>query len=244
MQGTINFRGKLINYSNRQDFFLEVEQNKWERETFDVLDKFIVAGKTFVDIGGWIGILSIYANMLGAKVYAIEPDRVAINQLVENLIANDLLFDIVYSDVAISDKNGEAVLNSMTNGFGNSESSLIDRGDIYDTKKVTTNTLGYFLDSYKISADDICLIKSDTEGGEKYLFNIETIRTLEWFKYPPIFISLHPRWLTKESIDDFIKYFYPVYNITSVLNNKVYSESDILNAMNNSTDNSFILTKK
>lgn len=244
MQGTIIFRGKNINYSNRQDFFLEVERNKWEIETFDVLDRFIVAGKTFVDVGSWIGVLSIYANMLGAKVYAIEPDRVAINQLVENLIANDLLFDVVYSDVAISDKNGESVLNSMTNGFGNSESSLIDRGDIYDTKKVITTTLGLFLDSYKIGAEDICLIKCDIEGSEKYLFNAETIRELDWFKYPPIFISLHPRWLTKEDIDNFIKYFSRIYYITSVLNNKVYSELDILNAMNNSTDNSFILTKK
>src|SRR5690349_19768944 len=110
MISQIRFRGFDINYANNDSFFKSVEAGTWEAETFQVLDKYIRYGKTFIDIGGYAGILSIYASILGADVFAIEPDYIAFPKMVDNIEANNLSTQVICANLAIADKDGKRFL--------------------------------------------------------------------------------------------------------------------------------------
>lgn len=244
---TINYRGKELVYSNQEGFFKIVEQGLWETETFDVLDKLVVSGQVFIDIGAWCGILSVYAAKLGAIVHTIEPDKISYDELVRNMQVNRLN-TIWYSyHSAVSDKNGVAELNSMNNAFGNSMSSLISERvnngviDSVAIREVQTITIDSLLSNIK---EKICLIKIDTEGGEYLILNQETLVSLSKHEYPPLYISFHPGWIPdmKILLQNFNP-FFEFYNIESD-KRKIYTKEQFETAMLGSIDNTFLLIKK
>lgn len=256
----INFRGQKITYTSRNEFFQKVEAEKWEKETFDVLDKYIVPGKVFIDIGAWVGVLSIYAALKGAKVYSVEPDPVAFRELFANVEANQLLKQISMQMVAICDHCGFAQLNSMTaTGFGNSESSLVNRGVVEQSETVHTYTLASYLQVFYYSGDyvakpqpsaecinalqQICLIKIDIEGGEVLLLQGSEDFLKECA--PPMYISFHPAWFPnkEKDIQTIADIIFPIYIVTSAATGNVLQVTDFEKALLVDHDHSFILTK-
>jgi FkbM family methyltransferase len=206
-----------FNHYGREGFYERVGAGEWEKETFDVIDKYIEKGKVFIDCGAWAGIFSIYAYHKGAKVVAIEPDNIAFAELTENVELNGLTDKIKLLNIAISDKKGYAELNSRTaDGFGNSESSLIDRGERGATQKVRTIQLHRLLRNLYIYPDDLCLIKIDIEGGEMLL--LEGCK--EWLikHRPTVYISFHPAWIPplEENIDKAIDMLFPHYDVIAL----------------------------
>lgn len=198
---TISIRNQPINYFNNDGHFKQVESNKWEPETFDVLDQYIKPGKTFLDIGAWIGTLSIYAAKLGANVISIEPDVQARKWLLDNLEANDCVNTVL--NCAVSNKRGTAKL-SNPNQFGDSMSSLVHGNDNY--VEVETIPLSDLL------GDNICLIKIDIEGGEYDVFNSKTLIDLVQVNCPPILLSVHPAWIKNyghfiENLEEYKSYY-------------------------------------
>lgn len=65
-------------------------------------------GDLFVDIGANIGLYTIWAAELGAKVIAVEPDPGAAGMLRENLSSNG--YGAVIIEAAVADRNGLAKL--------------------------------------------------------------------------------------------------------------------------------------
>lgn len=53
----------------------------WEPETKALLGRHLGPGSLFVDIGAWIGPVTLWALELGADVIAVEPDPVACAEL-------------------------------------------------------------------------------------------------------------------------------------------------------------------
>jgi FkbM family methyltransferase len=156
-----------------------------------VLDKYIVPGKVFIDIGAWCGIFSLYAERLGAEVHAVEPDPVAFSELMEN--ANE----ITCYNIAIANADGICKINTTAiNGFGNSETSLIDRPGIKAVNFIRCNTLEKLCN--QIGIENICLIKMDVEGAEVIILK-QAKDFLQKHK-PPMWISFHPGYF--ENIKD------------------------------------------
>src|SRR5918994_6819920 len=62
----------------------------WERETFNVIDKFVTKGHTFIDVGAWIGPTVLYGVHRAARAFAFEPDPVAFPELEANAKANGI----------------------------------------------------------------------------------------------------------------------------------------------------------
>ncbi len=58
---------------------LNRDASGFEPDLFDALDEHIHPGSVFIDIGAWIGFVSIYAAQLGATVHSYEPDPAAYN---------------------------------------------------------------------------------------------------------------------------------------------------------------------
>jgi hypothetical protein len=64
-----------------ESFWKSVERGEWEPYTFSVLDRFVTPETTVIDIGAWIGPVTLYAAKTAKHVFAIEPDPVAFKEL-------------------------------------------------------------------------------------------------------------------------------------------------------------------
>lgn len=68
---------------------------EWEPETFDWLASVLAPGDFFVDVGAWIGPVSIWAHSLGATVLAIEPDVVAYEELIRRVPEDSTVYGAI-----------------------------------------------------------------------------------------------------------------------------------------------------
>lgn len=198
-------------FNEQFDFWHSIEDGQWEANTFKAIKDFYKPGKTFIDIGAWNGVLSLYAEKLGAVVCSVEPDFAAIN-LYENLMLCNNAGCHLFKG-AISDTNGTATLNSNANCFGNSESSLVNRGVINGERQVKTMKLEFYVEAFGIDIGDVFLIKIDVEGNEINI--LEQARGFISLHRPNMHISFHPAWLP--AYEDYIKridYLFGIYNVT------------------------------
>ncbi len=210
---SIIIRGKKINHEPTQNaFWRTVELRKWEEHTFDVLDKYIKPGKKFIDIGAWNGVLSLYANSLGAVCYAVEPDDTAHKYLSENVELNTGTIHITRA--AISDQNGTMALKSANGDWGNSMSSLLDQdGTPKDSYVVGTMTLERYINETLIKMQDVSLIKIDIEGAEAMVIPYSK-KFLQHHK-PIIYLALHSFWFPDfyQNIKDISETIFPIYHV-------------------------------
>jgi FkbM family methyltransferase len=63
------------------DFWDQYRSGAWEPDTLQFLRDCLKPGDLFVDVGAWIGPVSIWAHMLGAYTLAFEPDPIAYEEL-------------------------------------------------------------------------------------------------------------------------------------------------------------------
>jgi FkbM family methyltransferase len=185
-----------MKHKGHDKFWSNVEAGTWEPETFEVLNKYCAPGKTFIDIGAWNGVCSIYAAGLGAECRAVEPDPEALRYLQENIKLNEA--NVRVYNVCIADKDGQVELNTQES-FGNSRSSIVDRGGIATSTSVRAVTLETFVRLAKIDMAQVCLVKIDIEGGE-----VDLITQAESFlkdHKPVVYLSLHPAWFPNKDTD-------------------------------------------
>lgn len=142
-------------------------------------------GATYIDFGSWIGPTVLFAAPYATKVYGLEPDFRAFQELYHNVHANDHLTDkITVLPLCISDKAGTLTMHGQP---GSSMSTLMEETD--KQKKVAGRTewtvecmtLDTFVANNRIDANKLVL-KIDTEGAER-----DILRQLRPFiaKYKP-----------------------------------------------------------
>ncbi len=144
-------------------FWGEYAAERWEPHTLKLLRDMDWSGgrRVFVDIGAWIGPVSMWAARLGARVLAIEPDPVAYNALVSNVAANGL-DDVTTLCAAIGSRSGLVRISTVT--LGDSSSRVTEAGLL-----VAAFTLPDLLDLLDIPPSDVALVKIDVEGYEDRL---------------------------------------------------------------------------
>lgn len=161
------------------DFWEAASNGSWEGQSFDVLDEYLKGG-LFVDIGAWIGPLSVYASAFG-PVVAFEPDPAAF----ADLIANTKGLPVDCRQLALSDVAGIVELRAQEYGWGSSMTSMVTHPDgpsiVVDTLTLPEAFAG-------LGTPD--LIKMDIEGGESIVLpHAEPfLRELG----VPMLLSLHP----------------------------------------------------
>lgn len=173
-------------------FWRGFQDETWEPDSFDILDRYLTPESTFVDIGAWIGPLTLWAARLGARVVAVEPDPVALPILVENASRNGGTVDVY--GLAISRASVIARLAPQGHGadageFGNSMSHLADEGT-----PVFTLSPPDLWDQCQI--ENVALVKIDIEAGEARL--VEAAPFLRQF---PLLLALHGPWMSPEDQD-------------------------------------------
>lgn len=237
----ITKNGHEINFKSRPEFWMEVENGNWESDTFKVFDRYIKPDSVFIDIGAWNGVCSIYAKKLGADAIPIEPDPNIHDELYQNLQLNGFGCNNFWRG-AISDKTGKSVINTQSS-FGNSESSLIDRGNINGEFEINIMTLSDFIEWDKVQIKNISLIKIDVEGGEVLI--LKQAREFLAAHKPTIYVSFHPAWFPdkEQNIQDIIETIFPIYKVRRLVDGQMidYTIESFRAAMETNHEHNFIL---
>jgi FkbM family methyltransferase len=185
----------------------------YERENIKIDD-----GDIVVDIGSNVSTFIHYAlENKASKVYSCEPSSYCLN-LINKYFENDPR--VVINNVAISQENGFAFLDVISEGHGGNKLASVEVNDYFSyiackKEKVKTETFKTFINKNKITKIDF--LKIDCEGGEKFIFVDEN---KQFFKknVNKIVFEYH-----YEKIDDIVLYLeslnYEVYvnKLTDIL---------------------------
>jgi len=169
-------------------FWRRVEAGDWEPASFGVLDRMLAADSTFLDIGAWIGPLTLYAAHLTPRCHAVEPDPRARAGLLANIARNPGLAGRieVYREAVGEFRGPDRMGNITSRAGGDSMSSLLfgTAANAWDVECVT-------LEGLADRIGPLSLVKMDIEGAEVEVLSgsrefIEKTR-------PPLFLSVHGR---------------------------------------------------
>lgn len=132
-----------------------------EADTIEKVLAELKLGDVFYDIGSCVGLYSLHAALLGAKVVAFEPDPAYRKRLMRNIKINRLGKQVKVLDWAVSDQNGSLTL--YTDGVEGNSPSLREVGS-RNSVTVRTKTIDSAIANKEILPPNI--IKLDIEGAE------------------------------------------------------------------------------
>ena len=189
-------------------FWRSVSQGRWENETFAILDRFLKPDLDFIDIGAWIGPLTLYAAGRSRRVLAVEPDFHAYRCLLENLGLNRLR-NVVTFQAALGARTEIRRMTVMEGQPGNSLTRLTDLGSGGDTFEVP----GFSWTDWARLANPgkVSLLKIDIEGGEFEL--LPAMMEYLSARKPPLLVSLHLPFLPLETHEKCVAEFRGVLDL-------------------------------
>jgi FkbM family methyltransferase len=189
-------------------FWRSVSRGRWENETFAILDRFLKTDLDFIDIGAWIGPLTLYGASQSRRVLAVEPDFHAYRCLLENLELNRVR-NVVTFQAALGARTEIRRMSIMQGQPGNSLTRLTDLGPGGDTFEVP----GFSWTDWVALANPgkVSLIKIDIEGGEFEL--LPAMMDYLAKGRPPLLISLHLPFLPPESHESCLAGFREVLDL-------------------------------
>jgi FkbM family methyltransferase len=165
----------------------------WYSHVYDVPYVPIRAGDTVLDIGANQGFFTCYAAMLGADVYAFEPNPESYLTLLENLNLNGFADRVVAKPWAISGREGKARL-FVSDDAGSGTTTLhpaFARKEQLNTKatlEVESHTLSQIMTTFGLRHVRIC--KIDAEGSEIEM--LETLSPTQQTNIDSIVAEIHP----------------------------------------------------
>ena len=166
-------------------FWQRAEAGGWETDTLDFIDRHVDANTVFIDIGAWIGPISLYASRRAQRVLALEPDPVAHRELVQNISVNASNVDVWH--VGVDSREGSLTLYAPS-GLGQSITSSFKTDK---AQEITVRTVTLDQVSQRLGSASRVAIKVDIEGHEYTL--IDAIIAFAQCHRSPLHISLHPR---------------------------------------------------
>ena len=143
--------------------FKHAATGTWEAGTYDVLDRYLTPETTVLDIGAWVGPITLYAAAKAKQVYSFEPDPVAFATLAANIAANGCT-NVQAFNRAIALQDGTIQLGVRVKPGDSTSSILADTGDswLVDCQRLET-----FFARHPITGP--LLLKIDVEGYEYQL---------------------------------------------------------------------------
>ena len=186
------------------NWLVNVLQNQtWEPVTFDIFNKLKDENKIAIDVGGWIGVTTIYLSKIFKHVITVEADTIAYNALSENIkdnfcdnvtLINKAFYNSKYDKITFGTNS-----YNFDAKFGSSTSQ---------TKLQTDNDTDYSIETINIfdiikqvNPYDIGLVKVDIEGGDEDIFE-ELIITAAKYNWK-IWIAFHYGWWKNTDISRF-----------------------------------------
>jgi FkbM family methyltransferase len=190
--------------------------NTKEPETLDWIDQF-KAGETFFDIGGNIGVYSLYAGKKGCKVFTFEPESQNFSRLVNNVALNNLT-DVRPYCMGIGSKPELTILHITSLNAGDSQHQVGAKSELYDRSyEDIKQGIAVF------SVDDLCFtyglpvphhIKIDVDGLEPQIID-GAIRVLKDPRVKTLLIEINKGTEEKSDLQKKIESFGFEISVTS-----------------------------
>lgn len=205
----------------------------WEEYTFRIIDHFSGKENIYLDVGSWIGPTAIYSSYKYDRVYAFEPDPVAIDRLRINLMANRDIENIIIVPKLLSNKDGKSLLCRI-GSFGNSLSHEVDASErslenISDYKDVESITIETFFNAFMVPASRVSLIKVDIEGGERYLAkSLSKFFSQNKSHNISLYISIHWNCLSELEVDKILNKLFFAYKYCHNMDSELVDKNNIL----------------
>jgi FkbM family methyltransferase len=146
----------------------------FEPNELTLLDRNLMEGMTFVDVGAHVGCYAIFASTkVGStgRVIAIEPSRREADRLVTNIELNDQS-NVTQVVAALSDTNGTASLHvAQDEHSGHNSLGTFLHEDVVEfrVESVATMTLDQLVQDHRLDRVDV--VKLDVEGWERTVLN-------------------------------------------------------------------------
>jgi len=193
----------FIPLGGQNNSFWESHYNGWEPETFDVLDAFLTKESIFIDIGAWVGPITMYASRKSKEVYSVEADSRSMCFLQKNC-RNNCEDNINFIHKAIYSKSNENVLfgkNSFLPGSTLNDSTSQILSGIEGAEGYSITTISFPELIRRINPKDISLIKVDIEGGEENI--LDDLFSFYDTHSVPMYISFHVDWWKNKDLTRF-----------------------------------------
>jgi FkbM family methyltransferase len=191
---------KVISNSVLEENFWNLfAAGKWEPEYlfFMVNNR---KGKVFLDIGSWIGPVTLLMSKHYDEVLSVDFDPVAIKSFMNNLSLNSISNVTLY-ELGLSDKTG--IIRVGSEALGSSMTSLYTK-PLSNSVEVKVIRFDEFVAKLK-NKDSIGFIKIDCEGAEyKFLDQIYAFLRKQSVR---VLISYHP-FVLKKPYYYFIKLYH------------------------------------
>ena len=173
-----------------EEFWKNLEENQWEPDTLNFLNREISSGTVLFDIGAANGSISLIAAGLGAKVFAYEPNPTVFEVCKKNIELNETL------------KNNITLFRAAVSAFA-SEIKFVEGAN---SKIISDISIGSHSNSLAIIpvlslSDELSkhavngqknFIKMDIEGAEfSILHNYETLKSLSANRVK-LLLAIHP----------------------------------------------------
>jgi FkbM family methyltransferase len=194
----ITIDGASFNVADdKPTFWDRVAGGVWERGTFVALDQVLAPGTTLLDLGAWVGPVTLYAAARGARVIAVEADPAALVQLRANIAANpDLVVSIEVVDRAVAPQPGPVRMGARRKPGDSMSSALLAGAErSWDALAVTPAELAVL-----VGHPPRLVIKLDIEGGEYAL--MPHMGPLVARPGTALLLSLHPEILLESGADN------------------------------------------
>lgn len=147
----------------------------------------IKPGDVVLDIGGHVGIFTLFALYQGAgKVYTFEPTPQNIKIIKENMKVNSYK-NIEVINKAVAGKSGEVKLYINTEDSGNTLSEVGYNGQFENYINVSSTTLEKIFKRYSLGQVDF--MKLDCEGSEGHI--IASTPSYIWKKIRQVSLEFH-----------------------------------------------------
>ncbi len=196
---------KFVPFDERTDNFIKYVFPNWENETFDVFDLVKDSQGIAIDLGAWIGTTAIWLAKNFYHVVAVEPDRVSLICLKQNLEASECQNTSICKR-PIAHTNQNVIFGPLFSALNESTSAILKE----HSYTIETITLKQILDDYVYTNDaiknhKIAFIKCDIEGGEEDI--IEDLLHFAYNNKTKVYLSFHLSWWKSKKITDFENLF-------------------------------------
>ena len=171
----------VVSDTQNKDFW---DRDTWGETEYALLKKEAHSHSVFVHAGGWIGPFTLFAGKLFKRVYCLEPDPVAFDELKTNVELNKL-DNVTLERRSFYGTEGNFLMGSAHSPLGMSGTSLFQTGT--DNQFLTQAvTLSQFFTGHDIPKNSFLML--DVEGAEFALFKDTSF--FEKFT-PTILVSFH-----------------------------------------------------
>lgn len=172
-------------------FWDKFNKEFWEKQTYDIFQKYIDKNTTYVDIGAYLGITLIYASQFTDRImYGVEANPLSFEMLVKNCKPLKTVLD----NICITDKDNVLVSFGGKDNQKNTSSASNINGNCWQIK---SNSLFKYYNCYGLVDCRDLFIKIDIEGAEELLlYDLSLINTGNI----TIHLSLHPPFIKNKEV--------------------------------------------